>query len=54
LVRHKEELIDAIADLEAQKEAGTVSDKKFKQDLKDLKFQLSKTLEKLSAKRDGG
>src|SRR6185295_14738415 len=54
LVRHKEELIDAIADLEAQKEAGTVSDKKFKQDLKELKFQLSKTLEKLGAKRDGG
>src|SRR5436190_13772328 len=43
----KDELIDQIADLEAQKEAGTINDKKYKQELKDLKFQLSKVLEKL-------
>jgi hypothetical protein len=47
LARRKDELIDQIAELEAQKEAGTVSEKKFKQELKDLKFQLSKVLEKL-------
>src|SRR6266496_19690 len=47
LVRRKEELIDGIAELEAQKEAGSISEKKYKQDLKDLKFQLSKILEKL-------
>jgi hypothetical protein len=47
LARRKEELIDRIADLEAQRDAGTVPEKKFKQELKDLKFQLSKVLEKL-------
>src|SRR5947207_1646240 len=46
LVRRKEELIDRIADLESQKEAGTIAEKKYKQELKDLKFQLSKVLEK--------
>jgi hypothetical protein len=47
LARRKDELIDQIAELETQKEAGTVPEKKFKQELKDLKFQLSKVLEKL-------
>jgi hypothetical protein len=50
LVRRKEELIDRIAELEAGKESGSVNDKKFKQDLKDLRFQLSKVLEKLGTK----
>ena len=53
LVRRKDELIDKIADLEAQKDAGTIPEKKFKQDVKDLKFQLSKVLEKLGTRRDG-
>jgi hypothetical protein len=48
VVRRKDELIDRIADLEAQKETGALNDKKYKQDLKDLKIQLSKVLEKLS------
>jgi hypothetical protein len=47
-VRRKEELIDQIADLEAQKEAGSINEKKYKQELKELKFLLSKVLEKLS------
>src|ERR1700756_422292 len=50
LVRRKEELIDQIADLEAQKETGSIAEKKYKQDLKDLKFQLAKILEKLGTK----
>jgi len=50
LVRRKEELIDRIADLEAAKDAGTIADKKYKQDLKDFKFQLSKVLEKLGTR----
>ena len=54
LVRRKDELIDQIAELEAQKEAGTIVEKKYKQELKDLKLHLSKTLEKLGTKRDGG
>ena len=49
LARRKEEIIDKIADLEAEKEAGAIAEKKYKQDLKDLKFQLSKVLEKLGA-----
>jgi hypothetical protein len=53
LVRRKQELIEKIADLEAEKRAPTIAEKKYKQDLKDLKFQLSKILEKLGTKRDG-
>src|SRR5206468_4439719 len=49
LVRRKEELIDRIADLEAQKEAGSITEKKYKQDLKDLKFHLAKVLDKLGS-----
>ena len=47
LVRRKEDLIDQIADLESRKEAETISEQKYKQELKDLKFRLSKILEKL-------
>src|SRR6185295_5288998 len=46
LVRRKEEIIDRIADLQAQKDAGNIAEKKYKQDLKELKFQLAKVLEK--------
>ena len=51
LVRRKDELIDRIANLEAEKEAGTIAEKKYKQDLKELKFQLSKVLEKLGTRK---
>ena len=50
LARRKDEIIDKIVDLEAQKDAGAINEKKYKQDLKDLKFQLSKVLEKLGKK----
>lgn len=50
LVRRKEELLDQIADLEAQKESGAVAEKKYKQALKDLKFHLVKVLERLGSK----
>src|SRR5215475_8436376 len=50
LIRRREELI---ADLEGQKDSESIAEKKYKQDMKDLKFQLSKILEKLGAKRDG-
>ena len=46
VVRRKEELIDRIADLESKKEAGSIDEKKYKQEMKELKFQLSKILEK--------
>src|SRR5262245_29937192 len=47
LVRRKDELIDRIAELESEKESGSVDDRKFKQELKDLRFQLSRVVEKL-------
>src|SRR2546427_3264107 len=50
LVRLREELLDQIADLEAQRESGAVAEKKYKQDLKDLKFRLAKVLERLKTK----
>jgi len=50
LLRRREELIEQIANIEEQKEAGSIADKRYKQDLKDLKFQLSKVLEKLNPK----
>src|SRR5215467_6307340 len=48
LAKRKDELIDQIADLETQKESGSVDDKRYRQQLKDLKFQLSKIVEKIS------
>ena len=53
LVRRKEELIEKIANLEGQKDSGNIAEKKYKQDMKDLRFQLSKIFEKLGTKRDG-
>src|SRR5262249_12618135 len=50
LVRRKEELLDQLAALETQKESGAIAEKKYKQDLKDLKFHLAKVLEKLGSK----
>ena len=50
LVRRKEQLLDQIADLETRKESGAIGEKKYKQDLKDLKFHLAKVLEKLGSK----
>ena len=50
LVKRKDELIDKIADVEAQKESGRLDDKRYKQELKDLKFQLSKVLERIGSK----
>src|SRR5262245_39593847 len=50
LIRRREELLDQIAGLEEQKESGAIAEKKYKQDLKDLKFHLSKILEKLGTK----
>jgi hypothetical protein len=46
VARRKEELIGRIADLESRKEAGSIDEKRYKQELKELKFQLSKILEK--------
>ena len=50
LIHRKEELLDRIANLEEQKESGSVAEKKYKQDMRDLKFHLGKILEKLGTK----
>jgi hypothetical protein len=50
LIRRKDELLDQIANLEEQKDSGAIAEKKYKQDLRDLKFHLGKVLEKLGAK----
>jgi len=50
LVHRKDELIDKIAEVEAQKESGRLDEKRYKQELKDLKFQLSKVLERTGSK----
>ena len=47
LLHRKETLLDKIADLEGQKEAGKISDRKFKDELKELRFQLSRIMDLL-------
>ena len=46
LSKRKEELIDRIAELESQKETGAIEGKQYKQELRGLKVQLAKILEK--------
>ena len=46
VAKRKDELIDRIAELDSKKETGSIDEKKYKQELKELKFQLSKVLEK--------
>lgn len=50
LLRRKDELLDEIARLEDQKESGAIAERKYKQDMRDLKFHLGKVLEKLENK----
>ena len=48
LVQLREELFDRIAELEEQRESGTVPEKKYRQEMKELKFKLSKVLDRIS------
>ena len=50
LLRRKEELLDEIAHLEEEKDSGAIAEKKYKQDLKELRFHLGKVVEKLGRK----
>jgi hypothetical protein len=54
LVKRKGELIDQIAELESRRESGDITEQKYKQEFKDLKFRLSKILEKLDDKAARG
>ena len=47
LAGRRKELLDRIVELDAAKEAGSVTEQKFKQEMKELKFRLSKVLEKM-------
>jgi hypothetical protein len=47
LIQRREELLDQLADLEAKRQAGSVSEHRYKDDFKDLKFRLSKIIEKI-------
>src|SRR5262245_41326362 len=49
LTKQKEELLDQIATLEERKEAGQVTDQKYKHELKELRFRLGKVLEKIAS-----
>jgi hypothetical protein len=44
----KEALLDKIAELEGEKESGKISEKKYKDELKELRFQLSKVVDQLA------
>jgi hypothetical protein len=46
LIQRKEELLGQIADLEERRKSGSISENRYKQDFKDLKYRLSKVLEK--------
>jgi hypothetical protein len=48
--RRKDQLLDEIAALEERRETGAITDQKYKQELKDLKFRLSKVLQQGPAK----
>ena len=49
LVQRREELLDLLADLEARRQTGAVTEHRYKQDFKDLKFRLSKIIEKIGS-----
>jgi hypothetical protein len=47
LLLRKDTLLDKIADLDEQKESGKISDKKYKEEMKELRFQLSRVMDLL-------
>jgi hypothetical protein len=49
LRQQKEHLLDKIAALEERRESGHVGEKQYKQELKELKFYLSRVLDKLGS-----
>jgi len=50
LLRRKEELLDRIAKLEAEKEAGTTSGSRYEKEFRKLRGQLSEVLGRLGRK----
>lgn len=52
LLRQKEELLDRIAELESQKEAGTIGTQRYEKEFKKAKGKLSEVLGRLAHKQD--
>jgi hypothetical protein len=50
LLRQKEELLDRIAELESQKEAGTISAQRYEKEFKKAKGRLSELIRRLARK----
>ena len=48
LRKQKEELFDKLATLETQKEAGQISEQRYKHEHKELRFRLAKILEQIA------
>jgi hypothetical protein len=46
VLRRKDELLDRIADLESRKDAGQVTEQKYRHEMKELRFHLAKILDK--------
>jgi hypothetical protein len=52
LLRQKEELLDRLAELESQKEAGTISAQRYEKDYRKAKGRLSDVMARLARKQD--
>jgi hypothetical protein len=52
LLRQKEELLDRLAELESQKEAGTITSQRYEKEFKKAKGRLSEVIARLGHKQD--
>ncbi len=52
LLRQKEELLDRLAELEAQKEAGTITAQRYEKEFRKAKGRLSEIVGRLGRKQD--
>jgi hypothetical protein len=52
LLRRKDELLDSLAKLESQKDAGAIAQSRYEKDLKKLRSQLSDVLGRLKSRQD--
>jgi hypothetical protein len=51
LLLRKDALLDRIADLEGQKESGKISDKNYRDELKELRFKLSRVMDQIAKRK---
>ncbi len=48
LVEQKEALLNRIAEIESRKEAATITEQRYKHEMRELRFRLAKVLEKIA------